>query len=113
MNCRNSEYYADPTAERAIANVMREQRRERRERLTGEQSRVEIENWEALANAIILQAVEDYRKARSRVRMMPDQKEAQRRIREVERFFESEWFHRLADTDGKRILEYLKKEIVR
>ena len=49
-------------------------------------------NWEDLANAIILQAVEDYRKARKRVRTRPDQKIAQATIREVERFFKSWWF---------------------
>ena len=40
-------------------------------------------NWEDLANAIILQAVDDYRKCRRRVRQQPDQKEAQAMIREI------------------------------
>ena len=67
-------------------------------------------NWEDLANAIILQAVDDYRKCRRRVRHWPDQKEAQAMIREVEQFFRSRWFCQLADVDGIKILEELKKE---
>ena len=44
------------------------------------------DNWEALADAIVLKAVDDYRKARRKVRRMPGQKGAQEMIREVERF---------------------------
>lgn len=69
-------------------------------------------NWEDLANAIILQAVEDYRKARKRVRTRPDQKIAQATIREVERFFKSWWFAQLTDVDGEMLLEKLQKEVV-
>ena len=68
-------------------------------------------NWEDLANAIILQAVDDYRKCRRLVRRKPDQKEAQAMIREIEKFFHSRWFCQLADVDGIRILEELKKEV--
>jgi hypothetical protein len=68
-------------------------------------------NWEELANGIILQAVEDYRKARKRVRMVPDQKNAQDTIRETERFFRSVWFAQLTDLDGERLLSQLKEEI--
>ena len=49
-------------------------------------------NWEDLANGIILQAVEDYRKARRQVRHFPDQKGAQATIRDAERFFRSRPF---------------------
>ena len=68
-------------------------------------------NWEDLANAIILQAVDDYRKCRRLVRRKPDQKEAQAMIREIEQFFRSHWFCQLADVDGIKILEQLKKEV--
>ena len=69
-------------------------------------------NWEDLANAIILQAVEDYRKARKKVRARPDQKLAQATIREVERFFKSWWFAQLNDVDEEMLLEKLRKEVV-
>ena len=68
------------------------------------------QNWEALSQAIILQAVEDYRKCRRLVRRKPGQIEAQKMIREVEAFFRSRWFQ-LSDVDGNMILEGLKKEV--
>ena len=70
-------------------------------------------NWENLSNAIILKAVEDYRKARKRVRTFPDQKAAQATIREVEKFFRSWWFAQLTDIDGEMLVERLRKEVVR
>ena len=69
------------------------------------------ENWEKFAQAIILQAVEDYRKCRRLVRRKPNQVEAQKMIREVEAFFRSRWFMQLSDADGTMILEQLKKEV--
>lgn len=70
-----------------------------------------INGWEALAQAIILQAVEDYRKCRRLVRRKPGQVEAQKMIREVEHFFNSWWFYQLSDADSPMILEGLKKEV--
>ena len=67
-------------------------------------------NWEDFAQAIILQAVDDYRKSRRRVRQKPDQKEAQAMIREVEQFFRSRWFRQLSDVDGRTILYNLRRE---
>ena len=52
-----------------------------------------------LANAIILQAVNDYR-ARS----------DKRTIGEIERFFRSEWFAMLTKLDGEALLEKLREE---
>jgi len=69
------------------------------------------ENWEKLAQAIILQAVEDYRKCRRLVRRKPGQVEAQKMIREVEAFFRSRWFMQLSDTDGNQIIELLRREV--
>ena len=69
------------------------------------------QNWQALSQAIILQAVEDYRKCRRLVRRKPGQVEAQKMIREVEHFFNSWWFCQLSDADGPMILEGLKKEV--
>ena len=68
-------------------------------------------NWEDLAQAIIMQAVTDYRKARRRVRHFPDQKGVQATIKEVERFFRSEWFAQLTDVDGEMLIRRLKEEV--
>ncbi len=69
-------------------------------------------DWEDLANAIILQAVKDYRRARKKARRRPDQKTAQATIREVERFFTSWWFAQLTDLDGEMLMEKLQKEAI-
>ena len=68
-------------------------------------------NWEDLAQAIIMKAVEDYRKARRRVRHFPDQKGAQATIREVEQFFRSRWFAQLTDIDGEMLIKRLREEV--
>lgn len=52
-----------------------------------------------LANAIILQAVNDYR-AHSDLRT----------INEIESFFRSEWFAMLTKLDGEALLEKLREE---
>ena len=66
--------------------------------------------WEDLANAIILQAIWDYRYCRWLVRHKPDQKAAQARIREVERFLGSWWYYQLTDIDGDKLKETLRRE---
>ena len=60
---------------------------------------------------IILQAVEDYRKAR-RVRRRADRVKAERTIREVEEFFLSDWFMQMTNVDGEKILKRLQKEAI-
>ena len=67
-------------------------------------------NWENLANAVILQAVEDYRRARRRVKEHPDQKTAKGTIRETKRFFRSRWFTQLTDISGEQLMKKLEKE---
>ncbi len=67
-------------------------------------------NWEDLAQAIIIQAVTDYRRARRRVRAFPNQKVSQATIREVESFFRSRWFAQLTDIDGEMLIKRLKEE---
>jgi len=72
------------------------------------------ENWEDLANAIVIQAVMDYRRARRRIRLWPDARlEALSRIREVESFIGSWWYYQLTDLDGTKLMAELKEEIVR
>lgn len=58
-----------------------------------------VNGYTELANAIIIQAVKDYRRAISpQVR------------RGIKRFFLSDWFMILSDADGKRILKRLEQE---
>ena len=61
-----------------------------------------------LANAIVLQAVEDYRNAlngRSYNRYSPD-----RVIIELENFFHSEYYQTLTKVNGDYLIELLKEE---
>ena len=111
MIFRNSEHYYDPTAGQAIANVMGENR----ELPDSLQTEPMQENWEDLANAIIIQQAEDYRAYRKQLRENPRMEEEKRLLIEVEilgiqMFFLSDWFCLLTKADGGKILERLKKE---
>ena len=70
-----------------------------------------INPYENLANAIILQAVADYRKALKQLKQNPDYPEALGTKREVERFFHSQWFQCLTKVDGPALLKTLQKEV--
>ena len=49
-------------------------------------------NYEELANAIILQAVKDFKPAYRRLRKHPNDKRAQDTVREITKFFCSQYF---------------------
>lgn len=55
--------------------------------------------FEDLANAIVLKAVEDYRKT--------DDRSTQRSI---EAFFRSSWYQMLTNVDGEQLIQILRKE---
>jgi hypothetical protein len=65
---------------------------------------------ENLANAIVMQAVKDYRQAQHKLRKRPKNAEAKAMIEDCEGFFLSEWFETLTNVDGKMILKKLKQE---
>ena len=48
--------------------------------------------YENLANAIVLTAVEDYRKALKKYSRNPDSKSAKAEVDSLERFFRSQWY---------------------
>ena len=52
--------------------------------------------WEDLANAVVLQAVEDYERACRALRRRPDLRERAAEKRSLERFFRSRWFRTLS-----------------
>ena len=80
-----------------------------------DQTEGEVKNlqrcWEDLAQAVILQAVADYREARETLRSRPGRKEAQELLRECESFFTSLWFAHLNNADGKKLLRRLREEV--
>ena len=79
MICRNSEYYADPTAGKAIANVMREQEEANGKIRTWTWDRLDMENWADLGIAIVVRAAEEYRGARKRLAHRQNPKGAEAR----------------------------------
>ena len=70
-----------------------------------------MNGYEELANAIILQAVKDYREALRLLSMNPNDKSAKRDQRNIERFFRSEWFKALTTIDGERLISELESEV--
>jgi len=63
-----------------------------------------------LANAIVLCAVKDYRKARNRLKRSYFDTHARMVMKECEEFFLSGWFQTLTSVDGKVLLEKLQEE---
>ena len=63
-----------------------------------------------LANAIILQAVSDYRKSLRGIKAC-QYISAENMKRDCEEFFESEWFSILTKTNGKQLMRKLQYEI--
>lgn len=57
------------------------------------------ENWQDLANAVVLQAVQDYRLSND-----------PRDLEELERFFLSDWFRLLTDLSPDCLLSLLRRE---
>lgn len=65
--------------------------------------------YRTLANAIIVQAAKDYRKALRQLRRNPRYETARNEKNDVERFFHSEWFHYLTNVDPDYLLDYLAR----
>ena len=63
------------------------------------------ENYKDLANAIIMQAVKDFRAAYKRKLRFSEDNKANKDIREITRFFCSQYFQILSDLDGPRLLK--------
>ena len=66
--------------------------------------------YENLANAIIEQAVRDFREAKLRLQKNARDAEAEKTYRETKRVFRSEWFSQLTTLDGELLLEKLEEE---
>lgn len=67
--------------------------------------------YENLANAIILQAVKDYRTAAKKLKRNPKNKDAKLMVEDCERFFCSDWFGQLTSVNGKMLLKKLQEEL--
>ena len=66
--------------------------------------------YERLADAIVIQAAKDYRKANMKLARSRNNKEAQRIHDECLRFIRSEWFGILTRLEPELLIEKLDKE---
>ena len=66
--------------------------------------------YESLANAIVLQAVADYRAALKKIKRNPKNKEAVSEALQIEKFFRSQWYQVLTSVDGEYLIRKLQKE---
>lgn len=70
----------------------------------------DLEPSERLANAIILQAVKDWRHGAKMLKKHPDSRAGRDEVEETERFFRSEWYELLTDIDGEYLIKKLREE---
>ena len=67
--------------------------------------------YENFANAIILQAVKDYRMALKSLKANSRNRKVQTDKAEIERFFRSQWYSALTDVKGEMLIRSLQKEV--
>ncbi len=67
--------------------------------------------YRKLANAVILQAVREFRPAYRRLKLHPNDEKARDRVGEITEFFFSERFCLMTDLDGPALLNQIMKEI--
>ena len=68
------------------------------------------DSCENLANAIVIQAAEDYRRALKTLKGCSKDKDAIAVKEECERFFQSDWFTVLTTLNGEWLMRKLKEE---
>jgi hypothetical protein len=72
-----------------------------------------MEPYESLANAIIMQAVKDYRTALLHSKKRPDSKGYQIEVASIERFFRSGWFGELTNLNAEYLIRRVNEEVQR
>ena len=66
--------------------------------------------YENLVNAIVLQAVKDYRDALKRLKKKPSNQATLSDTMECEYFFRSGWYAALTNVDGEHLIYKLREE---
>lgn len=64
-----------------------------------------------LANAIVIQAAKDYRKALKTLQRYPRYEPAKAVVAEVEEFFRSDWYRMLTSVDAEMLMRKIRREI--
>lgn len=70
-----------------------------------------MEPYESLANAIIVQAVKDYREALQRLDRHPEKNDYKSEVKSIERFFCSGWYQMLTDLDGTLLMRKVREKL--
>ena len=70
-----------------------------------------IDCYENLANAIVLQAVKDYKKALRQLEGNPRNQEARHDKVRLEKFFRSQWYGVLTELDPERLMAGVKENV--
>lgn len=69
------------------------------------------DNYQELANAVIVRAAKDYRRALKRLMSFPSSDSAKHEVIQLEVFFKSEHYRLLTGLDGELLTERLKLEV--
>lgn len=69
-----------------------------------------MDAYEALANEIVLSAVEDYRKGRKRLKRDLGDEKALPMMEKAVKFLRSSWYKQLTELDGEMIIKHLREE---
>ena len=71
----------------------------------------DIKHYESLANAIIVQAVLDYRAVYRVLQKNPHDRTCQAQAKQLKNFFHSRWFRTLTSVDAEYLIRQVEKEI--
>ena len=66
--------------------------------------------WHRLGNAVVIRAVQDYRSLQRRKQRQPQNKEIQKELERIEKFFCTNQFGLYSDLDGRELLRTLSME---
>jgi hypothetical protein len=69
-----------------------------------------LDPYQALANAVVQNAAEDYRAVLKRLNKDPENVIAKAEVQELKRFFRSQWYEVLTEVDGEYLINMLEKE---
>lgn len=74
---------------------------------------VSYDPYEEVANAIVIQACNDYKNAyRRSLHKVGIAGEADEELAELEEFFCSDWYKKLTEVDGEYLMERLRNEVL-
>ena len=74
---------------------------------------VSFDPYEEIANAIVIQACNDYKKAyKQSLHKSGIVGEADEELAKLEEFFRSDWYKQLTEVDGEYLMERLRNEVL-